>query len=201
MNQVDPKFVNFLKMLVKEGGISTRELSKSLGKSTSYVSRIITGRIKTISFENAFVLLKEINKRYKFASSSEAILDMLEKVFGMHDEKWFEKQEQIKQEEEEKRRELLEKINSCLLVNFDNLHIEHILHFCQMQEYDHILFEMIFSLLKENREMFKLFVYALYYAGKEEWGGLMLSEEEKKLITEIQKIIQKGEKSNEKEEK
>lgn len=65
---VTRKFTEYLKYLLDIRGVSTRELSRSLGKSPSYVSHILSGKIKSIEHETAEKMLKIIYEKSKTQS-------------------------------------------------------------------------------------------------------------------------------------
>lgn len=61
--QMNPKLLAFLIDARNRAKISTKKLSKEIGKSSAYISALENGRIKSISFDTVFEILKSINKR------------------------------------------------------------------------------------------------------------------------------------------
>lgn len=188
VNEINPKFIQFIKYLMKEGDVSTSKLSLVLNKSRSYTHRILNGVIKTISFSTALNILTFLNEKHPFAQDEESIVNMLVYQFHIEPEEWIQKRIEDAEAEEERRQELITKINSCLITNYNTFHLENILEFCNLGEkYDHQLFDMIFTALKNDNRTLKLLIHSLH---SDEWGSLIqVNEKEEKIVNKIKEII------------
>jgi transcriptional regulator with XRE-family HTH domain len=55
---VPASFIANVKYLLKNNAISTRELNQRLGKSVSYITKLLSGQIKTIEYDTAYDIVK-----------------------------------------------------------------------------------------------------------------------------------------------
>ena len=55
---VPASFIAHVKYLLTNNAISTRELNRKLGKSISYITKLLSGQIKTIEYDTAFNIIK-----------------------------------------------------------------------------------------------------------------------------------------------
>lgn len=58
---IPDSFVSYIKFYMSKTGISTRELSKRVNKSTNYISSILLGKIQTIEFKTALAIVETLN--------------------------------------------------------------------------------------------------------------------------------------------
>lgn len=61
MKQTVPaEFLSYIKFLLSKSQISTRELNKQIGKSSAYISKLLSGQIGSIEYNTAYKILKNL---------------------------------------------------------------------------------------------------------------------------------------------
>lgn len=61
MKQTVPAdFLSYIKYLLSKSQISTRELNKQIGKSSAYISKLLSGQIGSIEYNTAYKILKNL---------------------------------------------------------------------------------------------------------------------------------------------
>jgi len=58
--RVPANFINYVKFYLERSDISSRKLGKEIGMSSNYVSSLLLGKIKTISYDTAYKLIKAL---------------------------------------------------------------------------------------------------------------------------------------------
>ncbi|GAB6179944.1 hypothetical protein JCM14036_12630 [Desulfotomaculum defluvii] len=82
---ISTEFVKEVKDLINKSGMSTRALSKKVGKSSSYISQIITRKIRSIDYPTAYNILVELMPQRK-----EQVEYLLEHEYNIKPDYYFE---------------------------------------------------------------------------------------------------------------
>jgi hypothetical protein len=111
---VSKKFINYIQFCLDKENISTRELSEKLEKSSAYISQVLTQKIRTITYENAFSILKE------FMPGNDSVIEsMLIEQFGIEPDEIIESRLKI---DEENETETVKRMKVCesIITNINN---------------------------------------------------------------------------------
>ena len=120
-NQVSQKFVEYLKRVRKQGKVTVRELADAIGRSSSYISHLENGRIKSIDFDTAFDMLYYINEKSHKVIGKEiprnlgnGLYSLLYDTFGIYPNDYWEKEEAASEARNQQALEDLKIINAKL---------------------------------------------------------------------------------------
>lgn len=100
---IPASFIQYVKYYMGKSGISTRELSGKVDKSTNYISSILLGKIQTIEFGTALRIIETINPQVE-------PVELLVENFNIEPEELI---QQRWKEMEEKQERILENIKEC----------------------------------------------------------------------------------------
>lgn len=194
--EVRPKFINYLKILIKESGVSTRELSTAVNRSSSYVSQLLTGKIKKIDFKTALIILSTISKKYPLSTSVEGIEKILIEQFNiLPDEVIFERYEQAEKQEEERKKklEIMKQTYLHIASTYNNKQMDLLINICKLDlimDNSDMFFKMLLELIKDEEKFKLLFLFTHYlYVTNGNDKLISLSDSEQILIPKFKELL------------
>lgn len=196
---IPDSFVSYIKYYMGKTGMSTRELSKKINKSTNYISSILLKKIQTIEFKTALAIVETLNPQIN-------AVELLIENFGIEPDEFILKRIQEAEESYERKLEDIKEVDGIAANIHHNL-IEDLLRngilnkaqvIEKLSNYDfhnnifHFI-EIVFYLKEKREDKYNLlFLMAdeLAEITKYKWGEIYIfNNEEKNLKTKINKFL------------
>lgn len=197
---IPDSFVSYIKYYIGKTGISTRELSKRVNKSTNYISSILLGKIQTIEFNTALKIVETLNPQIN-------AVELLIENFGIEPEEFIMKRIQEAEESYERKLEDIKEVEEISENISQNL-IEDLLKngvldkaqiLEKLSKYDFhnsifYILEIMFYLQEKHEDKYRLLLLIMDELAEitnYKWGEICsFNNEEKKLKTKINKFLQ-----------
>ncbi|MCL6612532.1 MAG: helix-turn-helix transcriptional regulator [Peptococcaceae bacterium] len=197
---IPDNFISYIKYYMGKTGISTRELSKKVNKSTNYISSVLTGKIRTIEFKTALAIVETLNPKIN-------AVQLLIDDFNIEPEEFIKKRWKEMEEEQERKLEEIQYVEGIADSIRQNL-IEDMLRngtpekaqiIEQLSKHDFhdnifYMIEILTYLQEKHSDKYNLiFLFAdeLFERAGGRWGEFNpLDENDKAILVKIRKFLE-----------